>query len=127
LQILVDGSEAMEQLRAICRSPRPTSSPNLRTSLVLRTDNLLAGKRSSLSWGGYSPLCCPTPLARWKLIRRSRTPFRDRPKTVRIHPIRCLPSSRNRVHFPPESPATPRQMENARVLHLRGRLDGPRP
>src|ERR1700722_6222142 len=34
----------IEQLRAIARSPRPTSNFNLRTSLILRTDNLLAGK-----------------------------------------------------------------------------------
>src|SRR6204780_3189185 len=34
----------IEQLRAMCRSPRPTSNFNLRTSLILRTDNLLAGK-----------------------------------------------------------------------------------
>src|SRR5580698_5105327 len=34
----------IEQLRAICRSPRPTSIFNRRTSLILRTDNLLAGK-----------------------------------------------------------------------------------
>src|SRR5258708_25145018 len=55
----------------------------------------------------------------WKLIRRSRTRFRDRPKTVRLHPgfvvhlhpgslFGIIPdwrsaSSRNRVHFPPES------------------------
>jgi hypothetical protein len=52
----------IEQLRAICRSPRPTSNLNLGTFLVLRTDNLLAGKRSSLSWGGCLPLCCPAPL-----------------------------------------------------------------
>jgi hypothetical protein len=64
LQIVVDGSEADRTTTG--RSPRPTSNLNLRTSLVLRTDNLLAGKRSSLSWGGYSPLCCPAPLALWK-------------------------------------------------------------
>src|SRR5215467_6784889 len=34
----------IEQLRAICRSPRPTSNLNRRTSLILRTDNLLVGK-----------------------------------------------------------------------------------
>src|SRR5689334_8234236 len=34
----------IEQLRAIARSPRPTSNFNRRTSLILRTDNLLAGK-----------------------------------------------------------------------------------
>src|ERR1700742_3856594 len=34
----------IEQLRAIWRNPRPTSNFNRRTSLILRTDNLLAGK-----------------------------------------------------------------------------------
>src|SRR6516164_8157799 len=34
----------IEQLRAIARRPRPTSNFNRRTSLILRTDNLLAGK-----------------------------------------------------------------------------------
>src|SRR5215471_1433876 len=34
----------IEQLRAICRNSRPTSNFNRRTSLILRTDNLLAGK-----------------------------------------------------------------------------------
>ena len=34
----------IEQLRAIARSPRPTSNFNRRTSFILRTDNLLAGK-----------------------------------------------------------------------------------
>jgi hypothetical protein len=60
---------------------------------------------------------------RWpcgNLIRRSRTRFRDRPKTVRLHPgfgvhlhpgslFGIIPdwrsaSSRNRVHVPPDSP-----------------------
>jgi hypothetical protein len=34
----------IEQLRAIARSPKPTQTLNRRTSLILRTDNLLAGK-----------------------------------------------------------------------------------
>ena len=71
-------------------------------------------------------MCCPAPLALWKLIRRSRTRFRDRPKTVRLHPgigvhlhpgslFGIIPdwrsaSSRNRVHVPPESPQE-RQIE----------------
>jgi hypothetical protein len=31
-------------------------------------------------------MCCPAPLARWKLIQPSQTRFRDRPKTVQLHP-----------------------------------------
>src|SRR3984957_3903041 len=53
----------IEQLRAIARSPRPTSNFNRRTSLILRTDNLLAGKLIlPFSRGGYLPLCCPALL-----------------------------------------------------------------
>jgi hypothetical protein len=56
----------------------------------------------------------------WKSFRRSRTRFRDRPETVRLHPgtgvhlhpgilFGIIPehrseSSRNRVHLAPESP-----------------------
>ena len=35
--------------------------------------------------GGCLPLCCPTPFSLWKSFRRSRTLFRDRPETVRLH------------------------------------------
>jgi len=86
-------------------------------------DNLLVGKLILPFGGGCLPLCCPAPSALWKLIRRSRTRFRDRPKTVRHHPgfgVRLRPgslfgiipdwrsaSSRNRVHVPQESPLLP--------------------
>src|ERR1700733_1634867 len=53
----------IEQPRAIARSPRPTSNFNRRTSLILRTDNLLAGKLIlPFRGGGYLPLCCPALL-----------------------------------------------------------------
>src|SRR5215471_13589249 len=52
----------IEQLRAIARSPRPTSNFNRRTSLILRTDNLLAGKLILPFGGGCLPLCCPALL-----------------------------------------------------------------
>src|SRR5215472_9635711 len=53
----------IEQLRAIARSPRPTSNFNRRTSLILRTDNLLAGKLIlPFEGGGCLPLCCPALL-----------------------------------------------------------------
>jgi len=58
----------------------------------------------------------------WKSFRRSRTQFRDRPETVRLHPgtgvhlhpgilFEIIPehrseSSRNRVHLAPDSPKT---------------------
>src|SRR5580692_5185617 len=113
----------IEQLRAICRSPRPTSNFNRRTSLILRTDNLLAGKLI-LPFEGRLPAIVLSSAATclWKSFRRSRTPFRDRPETVRLHPgtgvhlhpgilFEIIPehrseSSRNRVHVPPESPRT---------------------
>jgi len=57
----------------------------------------------------------------WKSFRRSRTQFRDRPETVRLHPgtgvhlhpgilfginpERRSESSRNRVHLAPDSPS----------------------
>jgi hypothetical protein len=49
--------------------------------------------------GGCLPLCCSAPLACGKLIRRSRTRFRDRPKTARLHPgslFGIIPESRSR-------------------------------
>lgn len=52
----------IEQLRAICRSPRPTSNFNRRTSLILRTDKLLVGKLILPFGRGCLPLCCPAPL-----------------------------------------------------------------
>ena len=65
-------------------------------------------------------MCCPAPFSLWKSFRRSRTRFRDRPETVRLHRgigVRLHPgtlfaiipecrsaSSRNRVHLAPDSP-----------------------
>src|SRR5580704_18909174 len=111
----------IEQLRAICRSPRPTSNFNRRTSLIFRTDNLLAGKLI-LPFEGRLPaiVLSSATTCLWKSFRRSRTQFRDRPETVRLHPgtgvhlhpgilfginpERRSESSRNRVHLAPESP-----------------------
>src|ERR1700690_4303032 len=59
----------IEQLRAIARRPRPTENFNRRTSLILRTDNLLAGKLILPFGGGFLPLCCPAPLSLWKSFR----------------------------------------------------------
>ncbi len=67
----------------------------------------------------------------WKSFRRSRTPFRDRPETVRLHRgtgVRLHPgilfeiipecrseSSRNRVHLAPDSPMLDR---HCKVNHI---------
>src|SRR5215469_14656441 len=111
----------IEQLRAIARSPRPTSNFNRRTSLILRTDNLLAGKLI-LPFEGRLPaiVLSSAAICLWKSFRRSRTPFRGRPESVRLHrgisvhlhpgilfeiiPKHCSESSRNRVHLAPDSP-----------------------
>src|SRR5215469_13203315 len=111
----------IEQLRAIARSPRPTSNFNRRTSLILRTDNLLAGKLILPFEGRLLAIVLSSAaICLWKSFRRSRTPFRDRPETVRLHPgtgvhlhpgilFGIIPecrseSSRNRVHLAPDSP-----------------------
>src|SRR5690242_2513498 len=116
-------SRPIEQLRAIARSPRPTSNFNRRTSLILRTDNLLAGKLILPFEGRLPAIVLSSAASRlWKSFRRSRTLFRDRPETVRLHPgtgvhlhpgilFGIIPehrseSSRNRVHLAPDSPQT---------------------
>ena len=95
-----------------CRSPRPTSNLNLRTSLVLRTDNLLAGKQPSLSLGRLPAIVLSSAVALWKLIGEGERGsgiglklFGFIPDSVfTLIPNHCSESSRNRVHFPPESP-----------------------
>src|ERR1700754_1359131 len=111
----------IEQLRAIARSPRPTSNFNRRTSLILRTDNLLAGKLILPFEGRLPAIVLSSAASRLcKSFRRSRTPFRDRPATVRLHrgtgvhlhpgilfgiiPECRSESSRNRVHLAPDPP-----------------------
>src|SRR6516162_4365168 len=118
----------IEQLRAIARSPRPTSNFNRRTSLILRTDNLLAGKLILPFEGRLPAIVLSSAASRlWKSFRRSRTPYRDRPETVRLHPgigvhvhpgilFGIIPehrseSSRNRVHLAPDSPFSARIYE----------------
>jgi hypothetical protein len=99
----------IEQLRAIARSPRPTSNFNRRTSLILRTDSLLAGKRSPFL-GEAACHCdvqrrCPVEI----IPGSSRTRFRGRPETVRLHrgiafgiiPEPCSGSPRNSVRNHP--------------------------
>src|SRR5215475_7055757 len=100
----------IEQLRAIARSPRPTSNFNRRTSLILRTDNLLAGKLI-LPFEGRLPaiVLSSATTCLWKSFRRSRTRFRDRPETDRLHPgtaftfipESCSGSTRNTVRNHP--------------------------
>src|SRR5579871_496225 len=75
----------IEQLRAIARSPKPSSNLNRRTSLILRTDSLLAGKRSPF----LGEAACHCDVQRRSPVEiipgSSRTRFRDRPETVRLH------------------------------------------
>jgi hypothetical protein len=69
LEILVDGSEANRATAGNLPQPRPTENFNRRTSLILRTDNLLAGKLILPFAGGCLPLCCPALLSLWELFR----------------------------------------------------------
>src|SRR6266852_4760026 len=76
----------IEQLRAICRNPSPPSNFNRRTSLILRTDNLLAGKLILPFRGRLLAIVLSSAASLWKLFPgSSRTRFRDRPETVRLH------------------------------------------
>jgi hypothetical protein len=87
----------------------------------LRTDNLLAGKLILPFEGRLLAIVLSSATTcLWKSFRRSRTQFRDRPETVRLHPgtgVHLHPgilfginpehrsgSSRKRVHLAPESP-----------------------
>src|SRR5215472_2971907 len=104
----------IEQLRAIARSPRPTSNFNRRTSLILRTDNLLAGKLILPFGGGCLPLCCPALLRacgnhsgeaeRSSGIGLKLFGFIPEPVFTFI-PESCSESSRNTVRLAPDSPA----------------------
>ena|ERR1700731_2375575 len=80
------------------------------------------GWQADLPFGGRLPAIVLSSAASclWKSFRRSRTPFRDRPETVRLHPgsgvhlhpgilFEIIPehrseSYRNRVHLAPDSP-----------------------
>jgi hypothetical protein len=94
----------IEQLRAICRSPRPTSNFNRRTSSILRIDNLLAGKLI-LPFEGRLPAIVLSSNATclWKSFRRSRTQFRDQPELFGFSPERSR-SLRNQRSPSAESP-----------------------
>jgi hypothetical protein len=94
------------QLRAICRCPNPNSNRNLRTSLTLRMDFLLAGTLFSLIYGvsmpGYSPAPLRAPAVRLgKHSAPSRTPFRLGQQKLFAFPpeSRCSPSERNAVRL----------------------------
>src|SRR5262249_20652865 len=124
-QILVCGAEAN---RATPGDLPQTQAhfKHRRTSLILRTDNLLAGKLILPFEGRLPAIVLSSAASRlWKSFRRSRTPFQDRPETVRLHrgtgvhlhtgilfgiiPEHRSESSRNRVHLAPDSP-TNRQL-----------------
>src|SRR5579862_569765 len=122
LQILVNGS----------KTDRATAGdlPQPQAHIKLQSKNFFdLAHGQSPGWqadppfrgGGCLPLCCPAPLSLWKSFRRSRTRFRDWPKSVRLHRgigVRLHPgtlfgiipecrsaSSRNRVHLAPDSAA----------------------
>jgi hypothetical protein len=103
--------------------------------LILRTDNLLAGKLI-LPFKGRLPaiVLSSAAICLWKSFRRSRTQFRDRPETVRLHPgtgvhlhpgilFEIIPehrseSSRNRVHLAPDSPAAKMLTERSKRVEI---------
>src|SRR5215468_7957474 len=92
----------MEQLRAICRNLRPTSNFNRRTSLILRTDNLLAGKLILPFGGGCLPLCCPALLrACGNHSGEAERCYGIGLKLFGFIPDRCSPSPRNPVRDHP--------------------------
>jgi hypothetical protein len=119
LHILSHSSETNRATASICRSPRPTSNFDRRGSWILHTDNLLAGKRSSLSWGCCRGLCCPAPLA-CELFRTQTERYSEIglrlfgfiTSGVGLHSGILFgftqehrsESSRNRVHLRPDSP-----------------------
>jgi len=79
-------SKADRATAAIALSPKPSSSLNRRTSLILRTDNLLAGKLI-LPFLGEAACHCVVQ-RHWPveiIPGSSRTRFRDRPEAARLH------------------------------------------
>src|SRR5579862_3033137 len=120
LQILVNGS----------KTDRATAGdlPQPQAHIKLQSKNFFdLAHGQSPGWQADPPfrgrllaIVLSSAVGLWELIRRSRTRFRDRPKTVRLHPVigvhlhpgslfGFIPdwrseSSRNRVHVPPESP-----------------------
>ena len=124
LQILVDGSEANRTTTGDLPQPQAHFKSQSQNFFDL-AHGQSPGWQAILPFLGRLPaIVLSSAVGLWKLIRRSRTRFRDRPKTVRLHPgigvhlhpgslFGIIPdwrsaSSRNRVHLPPESPlATP--------------------
>jgi hypothetical protein len=75
----------MEQLRAIGRSPKPSSNLNRRNFFDLAHGQSPGWQAISLSWGAT---CHCDVQRRWpvEIIQgSSRTRFQDRPETVRLH------------------------------------------
>ena len=99
-----------EQLRAICRCSSFSSFLSRRTSLILRVDFLLAGKRFSLQGQGLVPGVDVQRLYLWKIFQgqseqRSgvgQKVFGFSPEFVfGFSPEWCSESSRNRVRLQP--------------------------
>src|ERR1035438_10541874 len=77
-----------EQLRAICRCSSFSSFRSRRTSLILRVDFLLAGKRFSLQGQGLLPGVDVQRRYLWKT-------FRGKPNSVPGSAEKCSASARN--------------------------------
>ena len=123
LQVLMCGAEANRATAGDLPQPQAHFKFQSKNFLILRTDNLLAGKLI-LPFEGRLPaiVLSSAAISLWKSFRRSRTPFRDRPETVRLHrgtgvrlhrgtlfeinPEHRSASSRNRVHLAPDSPTS---------------------
>src|ERR1017187_1762525 len=83
-----------EQLRAICRCSSCSSFLSRRTSLILRMDFLLAGKRFSLQGQGLLPGVDVQRHSLWKT-------FRGKPNSVPGSAEKCSASARNPVRLHP--------------------------
>jgi hypothetical protein len=120
LQILMDGSESNRATAGDLPQPQAHFKPQSKNFFGLAHGQSPGWQAILPFLGGLPAIVLSSAVGLWKLIRRSRTRFRDRPKTVRLHPgigvhlhpgslFGIIPdwrsaSSRNRVHFPPESP-----------------------
>src|ERR1035438_2735904 len=85
-----------EQLRAICRCSSCSSFLSRRTSLILRMDFLLAGKRFSLQGQGLLPGVDVQRHYLWKT-------FRGKPNSVPGSAEKCSASARNSCSASPRN------------------------
>src|SRR5712692_6056887 len=86
LQILVDGSEANRTTTGDLPQPKAHFKSQSQNFFGL-AHGQSPGWQAILPFLGRLPaIVLSSAVGLWKLIRRSRTRFRDRPKTVRLHP-----------------------------------------